>query len=128
MVSTIRSTDLTKINKNDFLYVTHEEPHAFRRKRILEKYKEVKKLMKPELRTKYIVIASVCIQLYLAYICQNLDLLMFVSASYVVGATLNLSLFLAIHEMSHNFAFESPTCNKLSPSQSRCHIANILSR
>jgi len=113
MVSTIRSIDLTKINKNDFLYVTHEEPHASRRKRILEKYKEIKNLMKPELRTKYIVIASVCIQVYLAYICQNLDLLMFVSASYVVGATLNHSLFLAIHEMSHNLAFESPTCNKL---------------
>lgn len=33
--------------------------------------------------------------------------------SYIVGATANQNLFLAIHEISHNLAFKSPTLNRL---------------
>lgn len=32
--------------------------------------------------------------------------------AYVVGATANQNLFLAIHEISHNLAFRSPRANR----------------
>lgn len=37
----------------------------------------------------------------------------FLLVSYIVGATANQNLFLAIHEISHNLAFKSATANRL---------------
>ena len=78
--------------------------------------------MRPEPLTKYIVVASVFMQIILAYICWNVEWVMFVSTAYLIGATLNHSLFLAIHKMSRNLAFESPTCKKLLSIIANCPI------
>lgn len=37
----------------------------------------------------------------------------FLATAYVIGATSNQNLFLAIHEISHNLAFRSPLGNRL---------------
>lgn len=37
----------------------------------------------------------------------------FLATAYVIGATSNQNLFLAIHEISHNLAFRSPLANRL---------------
>ena len=37
----------------------------------------------------------------------------FLTTAYVIGATANQNLFLAIHEISHNLAFKSPFGNRL---------------
>jgi sphingolipid delta-4 desaturase len=37
----------------------------------------------------------------------------FFLTAYVIGATSNQNLFLAIHEISHNLAFRSPMANRL---------------
>lgn len=37
----------------------------------------------------------------------------FILTAYVIGATSNQNLFLAIHEISHNLAFRSPMANRL---------------
>ena len=37
----------------------------------------------------------------------------FVLTAYIIGATANQNLFLAIHEISHNLAFKSPIANRL---------------
>lgn len=39
--------------------------------------------------------------------------LKFVLAAYIIGATANQNLFLAIHEISHNLAFKAPLANRL---------------
>lgn len=37
----------------------------------------------------------------------------FLLTAYIIGATANQNLFLAIHEISHNLAFKSPLANRL---------------
>jgi len=95
-----------------FLESAEEEPHSSRRKLILERYPEIRQLMKHEPRTKYMVAATVLAQLCLARASSDMSMVPYVVCSYVVGATLTHSLFLAIHEMAHNLAFQAPTLNK----------------
>ncbi|AET38359.1 sphingolipid delta(4)-desaturase family protein Ecym_2648 [Eremothecium cymbalariae DBVPG len=93
---------------HNFYWTSQKEPHAIRRHAILRDHPEVKKLMGHEPRTKYIVIGVVLLQLWSSYmLCETHPLtLKFVLWSYIIGATCNQSIFLAIHELSHNLGFK----------------------
>lgn len=60
------------------------------------------------------MLAVVSLQVLCAYLLRNSPVLSlpFLLAAYVVGATANQNLFLAIHEISHNLAFKSPSANR----------------
>ncbi|KAL7754459.1 sphingolipid delta-4 desaturase [Sorochytrium milnesiophthora] len=113
----------TATGKRDFHWEYTEEPHATRRKVILQKYPEIAKLFGPCSRTKYTTTLSVAIQLSLAVYFGNPEryptfgsLLvspLFWAVAYAVGATINHSLFLAIHEITHGLAFKSYKANKI---------------
>lgn len=55
------------------------------------------------------------LQVLVAYLLRDTPVLSwkFLATAYVVGATANQNLFLAIHEISHNLAFRSPLANRL---------------
>lgn len=57
----------------------------------------------------------VTLQFFCAYILRDTPFWswQFWALAYVVGATANQNLFLAIHEISHNLAFRSPLANRL---------------
>jgi sphingolipid delta-4 desaturase len=76
---------------------------------------QVTKLCGPEPLTKWVVLLVVSIQLTCAYLLRNTSILdwRFLATAYVVGATANQNLFLAIHEISHNLAFRSPLANRV---------------
>jgi len=65
--------------------------------------------------TKYCVLAVVAIQFACAIALRQTPVLSlpFFLTAYIIGATANQNLFLAIHEISHNLAFRSPTANRL---------------
>jgi sphingolipid delta-4 desaturase len=67
----------------------------------------MKKLFGHEPLTKYIVLMTVAIQVFTAYTVRDWNWGPFLAAVYIVGATANHSLFLAIHEMSHNLGAKS---------------------
>ena len=77
--------------------------------------RQVTKLCGPEPLTKYVVAFVVSIQVLCAYLLRNTPFLSwpFFLTAYIVGATANQNLFLAIHEISHNLAFRSPLANRL---------------
>ncbi|KAH8098055.1 sphingolipid delta-4 desaturase [Aureococcus anophagefferens] len=89
-----------------------EEPHAKRRTEMLKKYPEIKKLYRFEPRTKYIAGATVALQLAMAVGTRRWGWLPWLAAIYVVGATANHSLFLAIHELAHNLGAKSVAGNR----------------
>ena len=120
--------------QDQFFWTCTEEPHRTRRQAIIKAYPEVgsslqssclpqrlifqcqvTRLCGPEPLTKYCVLAVVALQLTCAAILRNTPIfsLPFLITAYVIGATANQNLFLAIHEISHNLAFRSPDANRL---------------
>ncbi|KAI1269993.1 fatty acid desaturase-domain-containing protein [Xylariaceae sp. FL1019] len=107
--------DPLEVKYRDFFWTYTEEPHRTRRLEIIKAHPEVTKLCGPEPLTKYVVALVVSIQLLAAYSVRNTPFSSpyFWLLAYVVGATANQNLFLAIHEISHNLAFRSPSLNRV---------------
>ena len=117
--------------KDDFFWAYTEEPHRTRRSEIIKAHPEVcfdlqiqkhalmdiqvLKLCGPEPLTIPLVLAVAGLQIFCAYALRNTPALSwtFVLTAYIIGATANQNLFLAIHEISHNLAFKSPLANRL---------------
>ncbi|ATY65974.1 dihydroceramide delta(4)-desaturase [Cordyceps militaris] len=99
----------------DFFWTYTEEPHRTRRLQIIKKHPEITKLCGPEPLTKYVVAGVVALQVALAVYLQSTPFwsLKFWAIAYVIGATANQNLFLAIHEISHNLAFKNATANRV---------------
>ncbi|KAI2640247.1 fatty acid desaturase-domain-containing protein [Xylaria nigripes] len=107
--------DPLEVKYRDFFWTYTEEPHRTRRLEIIKAHPEVTKLCGPEPLTKYVVLLVVSIQVFCAYLLRDAHFFSpyFWLLAYLVGATSNQNLFLAIHEISHNLAFRSPTANRL---------------
>ncbi|KAL4956583.1 methionine aminopeptidase [Aspergillus filifer] len=101
--------------EDHFFWTYTEEPHRSRRQAIIKAHPEVTKLCGPEPLTKYVVLGVVSLQIACAYLLREASFFswMFWLTAYVIGATSNQNLFLAIHEISHNLAFRSPMGNRL---------------
>jgi fatty acid desaturase len=90
-----------------------QEPHAKRRREILEKHPEIKELYGPDWRTMPQIFAVVSAQLGLAYYLGNYaSTPVMLLCAYLFGGFATANLFLANHELSHNLAFASPGANR----------------
>eukprot|EP00055_Hartaetosiga_balthica_P000238 m.136042 g.136042 ORF g.136042 m.136042 type:complete len:341 (-) comp10382_c0_seq1:782-1804(-) len=99
--------------ENEFYWDKESEPHALRRKDLLNKYPKVKDLMGPCPKTKWIILATVVFQFYMAYLCTTLPWYAVFFLAYAVSGTLNHMMMMGIHELSHNLAFKLPEANKV---------------
>ena len=98
----------------EFSWSNSDEPHAVRRRAILAAHPEISRLFGTEPLTFPIVVAIFATQMFFAYLVSSLQLswpLLFL-LSWTVGGTLNHSLQLAVHELSHNLCFATPLANK----------------
>ena len=98
-----------------FFWTYTEEPHKSRRQAIIKAHPELLKLCGPEPLTIPLVLAVVALQITCAYLLKDTPVLSwpFFLTAYIVGATANQNLFLAIHEISHNLAFKSALANRI---------------
>lgn len=78
----------------DFIWTTDSEPHAKKRREIIDKYPNIKLLSGTEYKSKYISFMIVVALLTLSIITRELDIVHYVACIYVVGGTLMQSLFL----------------------------------
>jgi len=102
-----------KFARDDYYWSYTDEPHATRRREILAKYPKVKTLFGHDTRTKYIVFWWVSSQVLMSYLLRNYSWGMIALAAYTYGAIAAHALFLAMHEISHNLAFEKNAHNKM---------------
>ncbi|KAF0312816.1 Sphingolipid delta(4)-desaturase DES1 [Amphibalanus amphitrite] len=103
------------VSHSDFEWSYTEEPHATRRKEILKKYPEMKRLFGRDERMPYKVTAMVLFQLVSIYLVSGRPWLQVIALAYCLGGIINHSLMLAIHELAHNLAFghSRPLANRL---------------
>jgi sphingolipid 4-desaturase/C4-monooxygenase len=88
-----------------FIWSNTEEPHKTRKIKILKSHPEIIKLQGPEWKSKWIVIVLVILQIWLSIKTIDMSRSLYCFVVYVFGATITQSLFLAIHELSHNLFF-----------------------
>ncbi|CAF0908977.1 unnamed protein product [Rotaria sp. Silwood1] len=93
------------IATHEFYHVYTDEPHTTRRKEILKKYPEIKQLMGPDWLMSIQVIISVFIQIILAIYLKQSSWFKLICFAYIIGGTINHTLSLALHELTHNLAF-----------------------
>lgn len=96
------------------ILVESDEPHVSRRRILTKAHPEVAGLQGPEWRSKYICIALLVVpQLYLSTVVPTMGWSGLLLLWYGLGCTITQSLFLAIHELSHNLFFSRPRHNRL---------------
>mmetsp|Transcript_15286 Transcript_15286/g.34230 ORF Transcript_15286/g.34230 Transcript_15286/m.34230 type:complete len:341 (-) Transcript_15286:1636-2658(-) len=99
--------------KAEFYWDDNGEPHAIRRKQIIKKYPEIKRLLGHDPMFKYVVSLVITIQLTAVYYVRSASWPIFFTVAYFVGGTSNHMLMLAMHELSHNLGFRKPIHNKI---------------
>lgn len=92
-------------SRTDFEWVYTEEPHASRRKIIIEKYPQIKKLFGYDPQFKWVVTGMVLTQILMCFIIKDQSWPTILLVAYCFGGVINHSLMLAIHEIAHNLAF-----------------------
>jgi sphingolipid delta-4 desaturase len=100
-------------SKTDFHWIESDEPHTTRRREILRMHPEIKELFGVEPLTFWIVLFLVSSQIWIASWISQCSNIMFFLIIYIYGATVNHTLQLANHEISHNLVFESLNLNFL---------------
>lgn len=104
---------MERIPINNFIKVKNEDPHIQRRKAILKLHPEVKALCGYEPMTKYIVAILFIVQMVSACFVVQLPIVFYLLYTYIVGATINHILYIAIHDISHNLACRKAWQNAL---------------
>ncbi|KAI9179300.1 sphingolipid delta-4 desaturase [Blastocladiella emersonii ATCC 22665] len=97
-----------------------DEPHRKRAMYLLDKHPDVKELAGPEWKTKYITVATVSIQLALAYAFgapdgyfRDAGWFPFLVCAYFVGGSITALFGVLIHECAHNLAFKANFPNRI---------------
>ncbi|MEQ6120661.1 fatty acid desaturase [Reichenbachiella sp. MALMAid0571] len=99
------------MEKKGFYWSEEREPHFNRRKEILEKHPEVRELYGIDKGLKYKSLGLVIFQLVSAPFIAELAWYWYLLIAYVIGASVSHTIFLAIHELSHDLAFKKKSYN-----------------
>lgn len=94
-----------------FTRSSQPEPHRARTKAILERHPEVRHEIGRNPRTFWITAGIVLFQLALAFALRSSPWWLILAAAALVGAFANHTLWVVIHECTHNLLFRSPGAN-----------------
>lgn len=90
---------------DDFIHREGSEPHATRRKKILSERPDIVELYGYDSSQALFCLGTMAVTMVTAYVVKDWSWLPFLLASYIVSGTMNHSLMLALHELSHDNFF-----------------------
>lgn len=100
------SNETLSPEKRHFEWSAEKEPHFKRKELIMAKYgAKVRTLFGHDPNTKYKILVSLILQVFFAYYAQRLSWPALFLFAWSIGGTINHSLTLAMHEVSHDLAF-----------------------
>lgn len=88
-----------------FTWSETDEPHATRRQLILKAHPEIADLFGTEPLTFWISLGILILQLTMAYLMRDASWWVLFPCAYIIGGTVNHSLQLAVHELSHDLCW-----------------------
>lgn len=91
-----------------------------RRRKILEQYPQIKELYGYDNRSAYFCAFTIVTQFIIMFLVREWSVPALVLVTYIVSGTLNHSLFLAMHEVTHDLFFESRWVNRVFS-----HVINL---
>jgi sphingolipid 4-desaturase/C4-monooxygenase len=97
-----------------FTYSTSPEPHKIRTKEILKNHPEIRNFVGKNPSTFLWIVGIVAGQTVLAFWLQNQPWWLLLIVAYTAGALANHSLFVLIHECTHNLVFNKRMGNTLA--------------
>jgi sphingolipid delta-4 desaturase len=106
-----------------FTWSETDEPHATRRRQILAKHPEIATLFVTEPLTFWISLGILALQVTMAYLLREAEWYVLLPCAYIIGGTVNHSLQLAVHELSHDLCWAGP--NKDAANRLTAIMANL---
>ncbi|HUZ61149.1 MAG TPA: fatty acid desaturase [Hanamia sp.] len=95
----------------DFFWSDECEPHKLRTKELIKKHPEIRKLIGRNPYTFLIIIFCVALQTTLAFLLKDASWWLVFIAAYLVGAFADHTLFVCVHECTHNLVFKKRSLN-----------------
>lgn len=97
-----------------FEYSQEQEPHRDRTKILLRNHPELRRYIGKNPYTFFIILIGIALQLAMAYWVRGSSWQVILVASFFVGAYASHTLWVLIHECSHNLIFARTYCNTLA--------------
>jgi sphingolipid delta-4 desaturase len=94
-----------------FIFSDVAEPHRMRTRQILKSHPGVRKLIGKNPFTFIAIIGLVSAQIILSYFLKDVSWILVFAIAWLVGAFIDHSLFVMIHECSHNLIFKKRNAN-----------------
>jgi sphingolipid 4-desaturase/C4-monooxygenase len=99
--------------KNSFIKVDYSNVHVTRYREIIKKYPEVRKLFGPNNQTLLWILVLSFGHLYLSYLFRDFSWPIIFALCFFIGAVINHSLYVLIHECCHNLAAKNDKINRI---------------
>lgn len=105
-------TMFVRRGRDDYYWSDTEYAHKTRNREMLKAHgAEIKKLFGPDPWLRRLLTPFVLLQLYLGYRAKDMGWPTMLLVAYFIGGTITHSVFLAIHEITHNLCFVTPFFN-----------------
>ena len=98
--------------KTDFTYSPYSEPHKIRTKQILKEHPGVRNLIGKNPYTIFAILGLVAFQITGAWLLKDQSWWLVFAAAYFLGAFADHSLFVMIHECTHQLLFKKRAANR----------------